>query len=312
MFISEILLGTFHDPTSNWNYSATFATFAPSPGALICSEVLGRKHASNSELKSFFSSVPLSFLTHIQLVLVEGWPAISGPMLTDSKFWAAYLVIFICLSNFALLNLVTGVVCERVMELARQLPPATAEEKQFEFDLLKQQMAEIYDATPKRFPDHLNQHEYSRLFKSILASELLDELKVTLPTHSDLLRCLIDEDDNGKVTCAELQEGLMRLRGNRFDDVSRAMQCTVRKCTHRCIRSLDEAEVDVTKALTEVCCRSCCCGCWRLGTRQIHRTFSSKFIHFWWTVWPFKVIQAVCLLIKKELAPSGIHIDPPT
>ncbi|CAL1162629.1 unnamed protein product [Cladocopium goreaui] len=220
-------------------------------GALICSEVLGRKHASNSELKSFFSSVPLSFLTHIQLVLVEGWPAISGPMLTDSKFWAAYLVIFICLSNFALLNLVTGVVCERVMELARQLPPATAEEKQFEFDLLKQQMAEIYDATPKRFPDHLNQHEYSRLFKSILASELLDELKVTLPTHSDLLRCLIDEDDNGKVTCAELQEGLMRLRGNRFDDVSRAMQCTVRKCTHRCIRSLDEAEVDVTKALTE-------------------------------------------------------------
>ena len=61
-------------------------------------------------------------------------------MLTDSKFWAAYLVIFICLSNFALLNLVTGVVCERVMELARQLPPATAEEKQFEFDLLKQQI----------------------------------------------------------------------------------------------------------------------------------------------------------------------------
>ena len=32
------------------------------------------------------------------------------------------------------------------------------------------------------------------------SGELLDQLKVTLPTHSDLLRCLIDEDDNGKVT----------------------------------------------------------------------------------------------------------------
>ena len=222
------------------------------PGALVCSEVLGRKSAENSELKSFFSSVPLSFLTHIQLVLVEGWPAISSPMLTDSKFWAAYLVIFICLSNFALLNLVTGVVCERVMELAKQLPPATAEEKHFEFDLLKQQMAEIYDATPKKTSEHLNQHEYSKLFKSVLASELLDQLKVTLPTHSDLLRCLIDEDDNGKVTCAELQEGLMRLRGNRFDDVSRAMQCTVRKCMHRCFRSLDEAEVDLMATLRQV------------------------------------------------------------
>lgn len=173
-------------------------------------------------------------------------------MLSDSKFWAAYLVIFICLSNFALLNLVTGVVCERVMELARQLPPATAEEKEFQFDLLKQQVAEIYEATPKKSSDHLNQHEYMKLFQSVLATELLDELKVTLPSHSDLLRCLIDEDDNGKVTCAELQEGLMRLRGNRFDDVSRAMQCTVRKCAHRCFRSLDEAEVDFKAVMSQV------------------------------------------------------------
>ncbi len=42
--------------------------------------------------------------------------------------------------NFALLNLVTGVVCERVMELARQLPPATSEEKLLEYDILKQQV----------------------------------------------------------------------------------------------------------------------------------------------------------------------------
>ena len=33
-----------------------------------------------------------------------------------------------------------------------------------------------------------------------LSGELLDRLKVTLPSHNDLLRCLIDEDDNGKVT----------------------------------------------------------------------------------------------------------------
>lgn len=32
-----------------------------------------------------------------------------------------------------------GVVCERVMELARQLPPASFEEKEFEFEMLKQQ-----------------------------------------------------------------------------------------------------------------------------------------------------------------------------
>eukprot|EP00913_Durusdinium_trenchii_P021783 g20466.t1 len=163
-------------------------------------------------------------------------------MLNDSKFWAAYLVVFICLSNFALLNLVTGVVCERVMELARQLPPASFEEKEFEFEMLKQQVAELYEATPKKKSKYLSQHEYIRLFKSVLANEVLDDLKVTLPSQNDLLQCLIDEDANGKVTCSELQEGLMRLRSNRFDEVSRAMQCTVRKCTNRSFRELGSAE----------------------------------------------------------------------
>ena len=56
---------------------------------------------------------------------------------------------------------------------------------------------------------------------------------------------------NSKVTCLELQQGLMRLRGNRFDDVSRAMQCTGRKCAHRSIRALDEADVDLKSAMSE-------------------------------------------------------------
>ena len=53
------------------------------------------------------------------------------------------------------------------------------------------------------------------------------------------------------MTCLELQQGLMRLRGNRFDDVSRAMQCTGRKCAHRSIRALDEADVDLKSAMSE-------------------------------------------------------------
>ena len=40
---------------------------------------------------------------------------------------------------WAFSRLAPGVVCERVMELARQLPPASYEEKEFEFEMLKQQ-----------------------------------------------------------------------------------------------------------------------------------------------------------------------------
>ena len=56
------------------------------------------RNLQDPQFAHLFGSVPLSFLTHIQLVLVEGWPAIGGPMLGDSRFWATYLVIFILLS----------------------------------------------------------------------------------------------------------------------------------------------------------------------------------------------------------------------
>ena len=194
-------------------------------GALICSEILGN---DNEVLRGFFGSISTSFLTHIKLVLVEGWPQIAAAMLGDSNMWAAYLFVFICLSNFALLNLVTGVVCERVMELARQLPPPSAVEKDFEFQMLRSRICELYTAHRKPKRNWLTEAETARLFQSALASELMDDMKVALPSQSKQLRSLLDEDGDGKVTCEELQDSLMKMRCSRFDQVSREMQRSVR------------------------------------------------------------------------------------
>lgn len=103
----------------------------------------------------------------------------------------------------------------------------------------------LYENTPKQKPGYLLRHEYIKLFKSVLASDILERLKVTLPSEDLSLQYLLDEDANGKVTCAELQEGLLRLRSNRFDEVSRATQCTVRMCAGKRIRHLDQAFGDL-------------------------------------------------------------------
>ena len=184
-------------------------------GALLCSEALGDN--ANPELKYFFGSVPSSFLTHIKLVLVEGWPEISEAMLQDSDFWSVYLMIFIFISNFALLNLVTGVVCERVMELARQLPPASAEEKDFEIEELRERITDLFETASRRRRNYLAETEYVKLLRSVPARAVLDDMRIALPSDAGRLACLIDDDHNGKVTRMELQDGLLRLRGSRLD-----------------------------------------------------------------------------------------------
>ena len=110
-------------------------------GALLCCEALGDENQS-IELRNFFGSVAGSFLIHIQLVLVEAWPDIASVMMTNSPFWGIYVIVFIAFSNFTILNVVTGVVCDAVLELAQTKPPMSMEQQHLKFETLK---AEIED-----------------------------------------------------------------------------------------------------------------------------------------------------------------------
>lgn len=218
-------------------------------GALLCSEALG--NASSPELQTFFGTIPLSFLTHIKLVLVEGWPEISEAMLQDSDYWSVYLIIFIFLSNFALLNLVTGVVCERVMELARQMPPVSADDKDFEFEDLRDRITELFETASRQRRNYLSEGEYVKLLRSVPARDVLDDMKIALPSDTTRLTCLIDDDHNGKVTRMELQDGLLRLRGSRLDAVSRELQLMVRKRFWMSFTALNNADTQLEESVRD-------------------------------------------------------------
>ena len=123
-------------------------------GALLCCEALGdEKHSI--ELRHLFGSVPGSFLIHIQLVLVEAWPDVASVMMTNSPFWGIYVIVFVALSNFTILNVVTGVVCDAVLELANTKPPMSMEQQQLKFESLKDEIEDIRletTSTPRFFP----------------------------------------------------------------------------------------------------------------------------------------------------------------
>ena len=71
-------------------------------GALLCCELLG---SGNEAGDGLFNSIFQGFLTHIQLVLIEAWPDIAAQMMLQSYLWGIYVVAFLLVSNFAVLNL---------------------------------------------------------------------------------------------------------------------------------------------------------------------------------------------------------------
>ena len=138
-------------------------------GALLCCEALGdEKHSI--ELRNLFGSVPGSFLIHIQLVLVEAWPDVASVMMTNSPFWGIYVIVFVALSNFTILNVVTGVVCDAVLELANTKPPMSMEQQQLKFESLKDEIEDIRldmnNFPPPRFFPGENPRSLKRFKKS--------------------------------------------------------------------------------------------------------------------------------------------------
>ena len=156
-------------------------------GALLCCEALGDEKQS-WELRNLFGSVPGSFLIHIQLVLVEAWPDIASVMMTNSPFWGIYVIVFVALSNFTVLNVVTGVVCDAVLELAcSPKPPMSMEQQQLKFESLKDEIEDIRLETT--FPPGSSQVPQGVW---VLKSDLFPRVEVDLQL-GDHYRVLVQE-----------------------------------------------------------------------------------------------------------------------
>ena len=146
-------------------------------GALFCCELLGSSQDNNSNT-GLFSGVFQGFLTHIQLVLIEAWPDIAAEMMLQSYIWGVYVVGFLLVSNFAVLNVVTGVICERVLLIASNQPPGSMEDAQENLAQLQERISMLCSDVMGKTPD-ISKEE---LLQSAQALEILKAMKVAPPT----------------------------------------------------------------------------------------------------------------------------------
>jgi len=205
-------------------------------GSLLCTDVL------HDQVPELFGSVPLSIFTHVKLALVEAWPDISAPMVEHSRLWCLYLAAFMLVSNMALLNVVTGLICEMVMDIAHHTSPPTAEENMAAHNEQRLAMQRLFAKADVNGDGTVSEAEYLELLKTFQMQGELRDFGVGLPLDHFHILSVLDVDNNGCLSHDEFVDGLARQCGTRSDHLSQTFQFDLSERTHQILESAAETE----------------------------------------------------------------------
>jgi hypothetical protein len=208
-------------------------------GSLFCADLLG--HSEDPDVRALFGSLPLCILTHVKMAMVEAWPDIAKPMFRQSGLWRYYVAAFVCIANLALLNVVTGVICERVITIGAELPPPSAEEQEEIINAFKRDLQGLHERrkSPKTVEGCIN------FLRHADVKRCLEEFGMSLPLDKRHMLLLLLESKavtNKEIEFEAFFHVLLQLRGSQSDRLSQALQYDVLRCQR--ILSRGQAEVE--------------------------------------------------------------------
>lgn len=183
-------------------------------GSVICVILLGEPNRDNEDINEFFGSLGDALFSHFCVVTLEGWPDIAKAAMEQNPLWALYFVAMITLTNFALVNLMVGVIVERIihfsLEQETELSAFVAESAQFRKTL----EALFYDADL----DHNGQvtkDELRIIMQDSRTHEIMTAFGINLDIPPATLFTIMDLNTDGVTTFEEFFNACMRLCGSK-------------------------------------------------------------------------------------------------
>mmetsp|Transcript_152366 Transcript_152366/g.486839 ORF Transcript_152366/g.486839 Transcript_152366/m.486839 type:complete len:610 (-) Transcript_152366:90-1919(-) len=182
----------------------------PSP----CSEVC---EAHQAALMKYWGSLPLSMLTLFASVTGGlDWWLVSEPLMRISLVYMLMFLLYISVTVFAMLNVITGFFCQSAIEGTQQDRDFRIRQifdnKQMHISHIKEQFQAMFEhldsdgsgaITAEGFKEHIDNKEGQGFFA------LLD----IAPSDAFMLFTLLDADDSNMIDAEEFVDGCLRLKG---------------------------------------------------------------------------------------------------
>merc|ERR1719161_2151222 len=113
--------------------------------AIFTTQTLGQ-NTSDQTLLDWFGSVGSSLFTLFQLMTLEGWPQVARYcMNAKGLIVGIFFVLFVMFTNLTLLNLITGVILENVLAIARREEEQRVEKEEAERQRLVAEIRDLFE-----------------------------------------------------------------------------------------------------------------------------------------------------------------------
>jgi len=216
-------------------------------GALFCASELGA--ADHQELQRAFGTIWSSMYSHFKIMTLEAWPDLCGWAMEQSNLWAAYFIGYILITNLALVNLVTGLVMDGVLQGGR-VEDWSSELMVVEAGPFVQTVRNMIGAQDQDHDCFLDKSEFNGLLADPFFQEVLEVYGISLRIEPDDLFEVLDVRGSGRLSVMEVAGSLLRLRGSREALHPLLVRDDLHKESRRVLGSLKACEQRVSERYT--------------------------------------------------------------
>mmetsp|Transcript_70417 Transcript_70417/g.153537 ORF Transcript_70417/g.153537 Transcript_70417/m.153537 type:complete len:487 (-) Transcript_70417:377-1837(-) len=182
-------------------------------GILSTSLIAKQERFSDDDMvQTYFGDVPASMLTLFQIMTLDSWSSIVRELMDGGQVWiGCFFVVFITISQFVLMNLITAVIVENAFSDSKteesELAARVAQRQAEEFE----ELSSIFKAMDEDGSGKLSREEMLSQSTKRKVRQKLRALDV-LPKDLEQLWDILDDGD-GELTAEEFTGGMKRLRG---------------------------------------------------------------------------------------------------
>jgi voltage-gated sodium channel len=216
-------------------------------GSVICVILIGEPHRDDDkDIKFFFGTLGDALFSHFCVVTLEGWPDIARSAMRTNSMWALYFIAMITLTNFALVNLMVGVIVERIIhyssEQETELSAFVAESEQFRATLNT-----LFNESDMDHNGTVTREEIRTLMENPKTHQIMNAFGINLDIPQAALFTIMDLNRDGPTDFEEFFTACMRLCGSKQSIHSIFVQHDICECRNDIQHRLDNLVEHVRK-----------------------------------------------------------------
>mmetsp|Transcript_125119 Transcript_125119/g.286677 ORF Transcript_125119/g.286677 Transcript_125119/m.286677 type:complete len:351 (-) Transcript_125119:90-1142(-) len=181
-------------------------------GSCATTALLGQPFQDDVKIEVYFATMARSMFTHFEVITTENWFKIADASAAHGKVWTWYWVVFLVLCHFAILNLLGGLITERILSTSQN------DENEFgvfltQSDFFKRTMGDIFLTGGIGLDSSLPLDIALEVMSQPDNQVILEAFGINTHVPNDVLVAIVDPNGDDQVTLQEFIEACLRLRG---------------------------------------------------------------------------------------------------